>query len=265
MPSTLSTTEEVLFEVQDGIGIATLNRPQARNALTFAMYDRVAEICETTAAASGCRALIITGAGPRAFASGTDISEFKDFKTRDQIIAYEKHMDDVLDKIESCPVPTIAALSGACTGGGAAIAACCDLRIATSNMVFGFPIARTLGNTLSIQNLARIAALIGHARTKEILFTARLIPADEAQVIGLVSAVVEQHDALMSRAHELAATVAAHAPLTLKATKEAMRRLRNDGARANDEDLVTECYLSDDFKEGINAFLEKRPPQWTGK
>ena len=110
--------------------------------------------------------LVVAGADGRAFAAGTDISLFDNFRTESDALAYEGRMDRVLSAVERCPVPTIAAISGACTGGGAAIAAACDLRIAAANMRFGFPIARTLGNCLSIANLARLVALIGFARKR---------------------------------------------------------------------------------------------------
>ncbi|MCH8883816.1 MAG: SurA N-terminal domain-containing protein [SAR324 cluster bacterium] len=179
--------------------------------------------------------------------------------------SYEARMDSVLDRIERCPVPTIAAITGACTGGGAAIAACCDLRIADARLKFGFPIARTLGNCLSVASLARLSAILGQARVREIVFTARLIGADEAQAVGLVSEVLDDAAAVMARAGELAALLASHAPLTLRVTKEGLRRLRQDGPGANDRDLIETAYMSADFKEGMEAFLAKRPPRWKGR
>jgi enoyl-CoA hydratase/carnithine racemase len=257
---------ELLFELRDdGIAIATLNRPAQRNALTLGMYEQLATICAAIRPGGDARALIITGAGDKAFGAGTDIAAFRDVKTRDEALAYEAEMDRVLSTIEETPVPTIAAIAGACTGGGAAIAAVCDLRIATRDLRFGFPIARTLGNCLSMTNLARLAALIGAARTKEILFTARLIEADEARMIGLVSELLPDHAALMARAVALAATLTTHAPLTLRATKEALRRLRGTHLRGQDEDLIALCYTSADFREGMEAFLAKRPPCWHGR
>lgn len=254
----------VTFEVRDGgIGLAKLSRPQARNAMTLAMYSELEAICSGIKADGEVKALIITGEGNKAFAAGTDIAKFRDFTTPEHAIDYERTMDRVLGAVERCPVPTIAAIAGACTGGGAAIAACCDLRIATADMRFGFPIARTLGNCLSVSNLARIAALIGPARTKEIIFTARLIAADEALATGLVSEVLEDHEKLMARAMELAALVAGHAPLTLRATKEGLRRLRA-AAVVEDEDLILSCYMSEDFREGLEAFLAKRPADFKG-
>ena len=136
------------------------------------------------------------------------------------------------------------------------------MRIAAANARFGFPIARTLGNCLSMANIARLAALIGSARVIDMIFTARLLGAPEAQAAGLVGEILPDRDALLSRATELANLVASHAPLTLRATKEAVRRLRDN--LPPDEDLIRLCYTSADFKEGMEAFLTKRPPVWRG-
>jgi len=256
---------DILFEVCDGIGRVTFNRPQARNAFTFEMYERVAEISEQANADKSIKALIFTGAGDKAFAAGTDINQFRAFKTPKDAMDYEERNDRVLTILEKCRVPTIAAIAGACTGGGAAIAACCDLRIGTKTAKFGFPIARTLGNCLSMANYGRLAALLGPARVKDIIFTARLVEAQEALSLGLLSEVVEDVAALQARADELAKLVASHAPLTLRATKEAMRRLTPKLATEEGEDLILMCYMSQDFREGLDAFLTKRSPTWKGE
>ena len=194
--------KELLYNISNDIGTITFNRPQARNALTFEMYDGLAEITDSIIAEPGqLKALIITGAGDKAFAAGTDISRFRDLNTSQDALDYERRMDRVLGSLESVPIPTIAAIRGACTGGGAAIAACCDLRISTADLKFGFPIARTLGNCLSVGNLSRLCALLGAARTKEIIFTSRLIEADESLALGLISEICTDVE---SRALELA-------------------------------------------------------------
>jgi enoyl-CoA hydratase/carnithine racemase len=253
-------TDELLYDVRDGIGHITLNRPQARNALTFAMYERLAAICADPGPVG---ALVITGAGDKAFAAGTDIGQFRAFSGAEDAIAYEAKLDRVLGTLERCAVPTIAAIAGACTGGGAGIAAACDLRIAAANARFGFPIARTLGNCLSMANVARLAALIGPGRVAEVIFTARLLDAEEARAAGLVSELLPDPAALAERAQALAVLVASHAPLTLRATKEALRRLRD--SLPPDEDLIRLCYTSADFREGMEAFLGKRAPVWQGR
>ncbi|WP_158924203.1 enoyl-CoA hydratase [Acidisphaera sp. S103] len=252
-------TQDLLYTQRDGIGTVTFNRPQARNALTFAMYERLAEIAT---APGDVRALIVTGSGDKAFAAGTDINQFRAFSGADDAMAYEARIDRVLGTIERCPVPTVAAIAGACTGGGAAIAAACDLRIAAANARFGFPIARTLGNCLSMSNIARLNALVGPARVIEMIFTARLYSATDALSVGLVTEVLPDQPALESRALALATLLAGHAPLTMRATREALRRLRDN--LPPDEDLIRLCYTSRDFREGMDAFLDKRPPVWRG-
>jgi enoyl-CoA hydratase len=263
MNDTATLAADLLYEVRDGIGRITFNRPQARNSLTFGMYERLAEICANAGKDASLKVLILTGAGDKAFASGTDINQFRAFKTPQDAIDYETRIDRILSALEQCQVPTIAAINGVCAGGGAGIAACCDIRIGTKTAKFGFPIARTLGNCLSMSNLGRLSALIGAARLKEIIFTARLIEAEEAVGLGLLNEVVEDGSVLARRADELARLVASHAPLTLRATKQALLRMRPE--TREDEDLILMCYQSRDFREGMDAFLGKRQPQWTGQ
>jgi enoyl-CoA hydratase len=257
--------EDILYEIRDGVAYVTFNRPQARNAFTFAMYERLAEICAIADEDRSIRAMLLTGAGGKSFAAGTDINQFRAFKTPEDALNYEQRIDRVLGALERCRVPTIAAIAGACTGGGAGIAGCCDIRIAASNARFGVPIARTLGNCMSMSNFSRFAALIGPARVKDMIFTARLIEAPEAKAIGLVNEVVEDPAALMARAEEVTRMIAGHAPLTLQAAKEALRRLQPRLSREEGEDLILMCYMSEDFREGMDAFLNKRQPNWKGK
>jgi enoyl-CoA hydratase len=257
-------SQDILYEVKDGVGRITFNRPEARNAFTFGMYERLAEICQQATADSSVKVLLLTGADEKAFAAGTDISEFKKFSTAQDAMDYEARINGLLDAFERIPLPTIAAIAGACTGGGATIAACCDLRIGAANARFGVPIARTLGNCLSMSNYVRLAALLGPARVKEIIFTARLIDAGEARAIGLLSEVLSDYAALQNRAEELARTVASQAPLTLRVTKEALRRIKEKMTPEEDRNMILTCYMSHDFREGLDAFLNKRTPKWTG-
>src|SRR3984957_18913556 len=258
-------SQDILFDLRDGIGKVTFNRPQARNAFTFAMYERLAHICQQANADRSIKVLVFTGAGDKAFASGTDINQFRAFSTPQDALDYEARIDRVLGQLEQCRVPTIAAITGACTGGGAGIAACCDLRIGTKTTRMGFPIARTLGNCLSMSNISRLTALIGPARVKDLIFTARLVGAEEAASVGLLTEVVEDIPALQKRADELATLIAGNAPLTLNATKQALARLQRRLSREEGEDLILMCYMSRDFREGLDAFLNKRPPQWKGE
>ena len=199
--------DELLYETRDGIGFVTLNRPQARNALTFPMYERLRQIAAGGRGRPGAAGAWSSPApGEKAFAAGTDISQFSNFRTPEDALAYEERIDRVLVALEECPKPTIAAIAGAATGGGAAIAAVCDMRIAAANARIGFPIAKTLGNCLSMANYGRLAALIGPARVIDLVYTARLVEAEEARAIGLVSEILPDHAALQARAEALART-----------------------------------------------------------
>jgi enoyl-CoA hydratase len=258
--------EELLIERRGPVQWITFNRPQARNALTWNMYERLMEACERVNADRDVRAVVFTGAGGQAFVAGTDISQFRDFRTERDALDYEAKGNLVMSTVESVRVPTIAAIAGPCTGAGAAIANCCDIRIGSPSARYGFPIARTLGNCLSIPNYARAAALIGIARLKDLIMRARLMNAQEMLACGLLAEVTADEESLPERAQELALEVASHAPLTLWATKEALRRVRDqlipEGA---DSDLIVACYMSADFREGVESFLAKRKPNWKGE
>ena len=195
----------------------------------------------------------------------SDIAQFKSFKGGEDGIAYERKMDATLEIIERCQVPIVAAIAGFCTGGGAAIAAVCDFRIATRSAQFGFPIARTLGNCLSMSNYARLVALVGPPRVKEMLMLAKLVDAETALRIGLVSELLADAAELQARAEEMAKALAGMAPITLSTTKEALRRLQARMGDDNIDDLIRHTYGSADFKEGMDAFLNKRAPKWAGR
>jgi len=237
---------DILFDVRDEVGVLTFNRPSSRNALTLAMYEKLAEIAQSIIDNSTpIRVLIITGAGDKAFAAGTDINSFDTLNSPDDAIEYERLMDRVLSTLEQVPVPTIAAIRGACTGGGAAIALCCDLRIADRHLRFGFPIAKTLGNCLSTRNLARIVESLGANLTREILLTARLLSIEEACDVKLIN---QCHHDPLAQAQLQAEQFKLLAPLTISATKEGLRRLREQWSAVDDDDLIVQCYTSDDFR-----------------
>ena len=257
-------SEEIRTERRGSALWIRVDRPAARNAMTFAMYDRIAAICRHVNADTSVNAVVLTGSGD-AFVAGTDIAEFVDFKEASQALDYERRMDAWLGAIEAVRVPTIAALRGPVVGGGLAIAAACDLRIAAPSARFGVPVARTLGNCFSAANLVRLAALVGLGRVKELVLTARLIDADEARTIGLVSEIVANEDALDARVDELVLQLASYAPLTLHATKEMVRRIRERMMPDEASDLVALCYTSADFREGVTAFIERRKPVWSGR
>src|SRR5919202_6480903 len=256
-------TDELLYERQGPIAFLTFNRPQARNALTWAMYEGLYDCCEHVEADDRVKVLVLRGAGDKAFVAGTDISQFKAFSTPEDALNYERNNNKYAGRLEQVKNPTIAMIRGACVGGGAAFALCCDIRLASHDVRFGVPISRTLGNILSTQNFVRLVSLIGPARTKDLIFTARLIGAEEGRAAGVFNEIVES-DALEARTLELAEQIAANAPLTIKAAKIAVQRIVNKLRLEETEDLVLMCYMSDDFHEGVSAFLEKRKPDWKG-
>src|ERR1700736_5940486 len=203
----MSQAEELLIEQKGAVRWLTFNRPAARNALTWNMYDRLLQACEEIKADRTVRAVVLTGAGGQAFVAGTDISQFRAFKTAQDALDYEARGNLVMATLESVRVPTIAAIAGPCTGAGAAIAACCDLRIGSPSARYGFPIARTLGNCLSMANYTRAAALVGFARLKDLIMRARLMDAREMLACGLLSEVTPDEDSLLPRAQSLAEEV----------------------------------------------------------
>src|SRR6266853_5803486 len=218
--------DELLVERKGTVAWITFNRPQARNALTWNMYDRLEAACHDLNSDKSVRAVVLTGAGGQAFVAGTDIGQFRAFKTAQDALDYEARGNVIMSTLESVRVPVIAAIAGPCTGAGAAIAACCDIRIGSPSARYGFPIARTLGNCLSMANYTRAAALVGFARLKDMIMRARLMEAGEMLACGLLAEVTPDEESLPARAQTLAEEVASLATLTLWATKEALRRVR---------------------------------------
>jgi enoyl-CoA hydratase/carnithine racemase len=255
-------SSNVAWDIKESVGTVTLNRPDARNALTWDMYDALVDACDRAEAAAAVRVLIIRGAGG-AFAAGTDISQFRDFSSGDDGVAYERRLDAVIDRIERLPLATIAAVDGPAVGGGCAIAMACDLRLCSDRARFGVPVSRTLGNCLSIANTARMVDLIGPALTRDLMLTGRLVDAAEALRAGLATKVVPV-DQLAAAVDTLAAELSTRARSTIAATKAMMLRLRDHRrpAAGAADDIIRACYGSADFKEGVKAFLDGRKPHW---
>jgi len=259
------STAQTSFETDTPLATLTFTRPEARNAMTWEMYDALVDACERVDRDASLRVLILRGAGGKAFIAGTDIAQFASFTLPAHGVEYEQRLDAVLDRLERVTKPTIAAVQGVAAGGGCAIALCCDLCVATPDATFGVPIARTLGNCLSADTCNRMISLLGPARFKEIMFTGRFVDAAEAHALGLVNRIVDAAD-IDGAVGELAAGIAANAPLTIRAVKELTRRLiaRQRLAPGEDRDVIETCYTSNDFREGVAAFLSKRQPRWTG-
>lgn len=255
-------SSNVNFDLNDSVAIVTVNRPEARNALTWDMYDALVDACERAEASREVRVLIIRGSGG-AFAAGTDIQQFHDFSDGKAGIEYERRLDAVIDRIERVAIATVAEVDGVAAGGGCAIAMACDLRICSDRARFGVPVSRTLGNCLSMANTARMADLIGPARTRELLLTGRLIDAHEALAAGLATAVVPAGEVQQETAR-IAKELSARARSTIKATKAMMIRLRDHRRPPAGiaDDIISECYGSEEFREGVRAFLGGQRPEW---
>lgn len=254
---------EVHLQRDGAVARITFDRPAARNAMTWKMYKRLGEICAELREDKTVRAAVLRGAGGKAFIAGTDISQFREFKTADDGVGYERSMEGFLDGLETLPIPTLAVVEGFAVGGGLAVAAVCDFRIATPGSKFGVPIARTLGNCMSMKNCARLVGAVGPAVSKRMLLLGDMVTAEEAKGLGFVLDVVAP-DAVDARVNDIAAQLTRNAPITMKVSKEAIRRSLKALA-IEGEDLVRETYGSHDFHEGVAAFVEKRTANWTGR
>ena len=242
------------------------NRPSVMNALSQAMEDSLLATVEDISEDAGVRVVVFSGAASTrpAFMAGADFNTLGDAVESADFVALEQRAEVLATAIENMRMTTVAAMAGPCIGVGAIIAACCDVRIASPSLKFGVPIARTVGNCLSLENYARLTTLLGFAVCKEMFFQASLLTAAELKQVRAVRTVVPDSD-LHCEAQKLAESAADLAPLTLWATKTAFHRLRRSMiSRHADGDLLGACYGSRDYREGICAFREKRKPKWTG-
>jgi enoyl-CoA hydratase/carnithine racemase len=255
-------SSNVAWDINESVATVTLDRPAARNALTWDMYDALVEACDTAEANRDVRVLIIRGSDG-AFAAGTDISQFREFDGGDDGVAYERRLDAVIDRIERLSIATIAEVDGAAAGGGCAIAMACDLRICSERARFGVPVSRTLGNCLSMANTARMVDLIGPALARDLLLTGRMIDAREASAAGLASMIVPSAE-LQQETFKIAAELSTRARSTIVATKAMLIRLRDHRRPPAGlaDDIIRECYASQEFREGVAAFLAGRKPNW---
>ncbi len=249
--------------VNGAVAQITFDRPSARNAMTWRMYEELAEACQKIAGDPALRVVVLRGAGGKAFVAGTDIQQFLDFSSGEDGIAYEARIETYVAALEKLPLPTVAVVEGWAVGGGFLIANACDVRLATLGARFGVPIASTLGNCLSAANLRRLAATLGEAWVKRMLLLAEMPTAEELAPTGYVAAVVPP-EAMEERLEAMCQKLTGHAPLTMRAAKEGLRRLATDPV-AGDDDLVRMCYGSADFRAGVAAFLAKRPAGWRGE
>lgn len=252
----------VLLEENGPVAVITLSRPEALNALTWVMYQQMESHLEYLLHNEVNRVVIIRGEG-NAFAAGTDISQFQGFTASDGLI-YEQKMETIIEKLYHFPRPVIAAIHGYAVGAGIILSSACDLRFATPASRFGAPIARTLGNALSLKNYQHLERSFGVMKAKEMLFTARLLTADEALQSGFLTAIIEK-ERLFTHANTIAQQISTLAPLTIWATKQAHQRLREAETMIPFDDVLARIYESQDFAEGVKAYVEKRKPQWQGR
>jgi enoyl-CoA hydratase/carnithine racemase len=254
---------EVRLEIDGPVARIWFDRPEALNAMTWKMYGEFEEISGQLASRTDLRAVVLRGVGGRAFVAGSDIAQFEEFERAEDGLAYERKMDRILDGFAAIPAPTLAVIDGLAIGGGLNIAGGCDLRIATTGARFGVPIARTLGNCLSMRNYARMAASLGDAAARRMLLLAELVTAEDLAGTGFLTRVAPQEE-IDEAAEKIVAKLCSGAPLSIAASKTALNRLAR-AALPDGDDFILSCYGSSDFREGIRAFGEKRKPEWKGR
>jgi enoyl-CoA hydratase/carnithine racemase len=254
---------ELLVSSEGGVLTVTFNRPRQRNAMTWGMYEGLYDACERADADDEIRVLVLKAAGDKAFVAGTDISQFSDFTSGEDGVAYEEKIARIVTRLEDVDVPTVAAIHGYCVGGGLGIASVCDLRVATRSALFGIPIARTLGNCLSMNNYSLLLSHLGPARTLDMLLRARLFTGEEAAGAGFVAELCDE-DELDATVDGVVKTLLGHAPLSMWAAKEAVRRIRRGGV-PNGDDIVGRVFGSEDFRTAVAAFATKQPVVWQGR
>jgi enoyl-CoA hydratase/carnithine racemase len=261
--STPERIAEVRLELRNDVAYITFDHVAARNAMTVGMYQSLKSICEDLAKNPKAKVAILRGAGGKSFVSGSDIAQFSRFTSGEDGISYEEGIDQYLAPLATLPIPTIAVIDGMAVGGGLAIASCCDFRISTPDSRFGVPIAKTLGNCLSASNVAWLVAHLGVNIVKRMLLLAELVTAPELLKQGYLLATYPAEN-LEAEANQLAERLMTLAPMTQKSTKLTLARLIKNNL-PDCSDLIRECYGSEDFKNGVSAFLDGKPAVWTGK
>ncbi len=260
-------TDKMLMRRDGAIGHMIFNQPEKRNAVSLSMWERASEILDAFEADPDVRVVVLSGAGGKAFVSGADISEFEDKRgTAEAQQHYNAQTGKVYERIEAFPKPTVAMIDGFCIGGGLNLACVCDIRICSDKSQFGMPAARlALGYPFTA--IKRLAAIVGIANARDLMFTARRIDAEHAARIGLVQQVVLE-SALEAVVSEYAGGIADNAPLTVATMKFISTQVLADpGERdlARCDEMVARCFASEDFKEGRRAFMEKRKAEFQGR
>jgi enoyl-CoA hydratase len=260
------STDKILRSREGAVGRITFNNPERRNAVSLEMWQAVDAALDDFASDPAVRVVILAGAGGKAFISGADISKFESERnTEAEVTRYNAQTASVYEKLENFPKPTIACIEGSCVGGGVALAVCCDLRYCGQSSFFAIPAAK-LGLGYGFKSLRRLVNIVGPAMAKEIFFTAKRFSSEDARIMGLVNRVLADGE-VEAHVLETARTIAANAPLTVDAIKFTIGEVMKDPeARdiARTEELVRGCFVSEDYKEGRRAFLEKRQPRFKG-
>lgn len=259
---------DVILTQAQGVATLTLARPRYLNAMTWAMYSRLAEHIAAVSRDSSVKVIVLRGEGSKALAAGTDIHQFADFDGR-QGIAYEKKVDSIVSVLAMVAKPTIAVIQGYAVGGGMALAAACDLRYANASARIGIPIARTLGNCLAFSTYRRLTEIMGASQVKELVYTGRLMSAGEGKATGFITNIFDD-ESFEPQLSEVVDAIASHAPLTLWATKTAFLRWEELTRQTIDqripfEEVVERVYDSQDFRQAVRSRMTKEPPTWSGQ
>ena len=254
---------ELLVEQDGPVLTVTFNRARQRNAMTWAMYEGLYDACERVDADDEVRVMVLRSSSEKAFIAGTDIGQFADFTSGEDGVAYEVKIARITNRLEDVDVPTVAAVRGYCVGGGLGLASVCDLRIATPSARFGVPIARTLGNCLSMNGYSVLLAQLGPSLALDLLLRARLLTGEEAHALGFVAELSAEDD-LEATTESVVQTLLGHAPVSMWAAKEAVRRFRR-AAIPDGDDIVARAFGSEDFGRAVAAFATKERVAWEGR